>query len=249
MEIKNNVYYNINFKKAPTKESIELGNKIIKDIRNVEILQEDVKGEPQKYLKWIGKLMRKVAPFVERTSVEKKRISDQAKLAGNKAKGIEPIENLVNMGNIAKELVCMIVYPVQVLTNPDLPKDKRRFVGLYDFFVTCFSLAGTVLYAWKGTKGMNKLCEKLMSKYTKDAAHYPNAKRTVQGGAFVVGIALQTILFKRVLAPALSPPLAAAARKKMDKRDNQKLNKQQGNTETGDKPLPPQYYAVLSKKV
>lgn len=238
MKISNNRinYSNISFAagKIPTKDEIDMGKAVINNIRNTAKLKEITKGPAPLYLRGIGKLMRKLAPFVEKIAV-----GTDGKPAKLK------IEDLVNIGNIAKELVCMVVYPLQVLTNPDLPKDKRRFVGLYDFYVTCFSLAGTALFAWKGTPLMKKGCELMMKKY-KNNAKYPKALKAVNGGAFVLGIALQTILFKRILAPALSPPLAAATRRKMDERDAKKEGKTIENKDCKQEMIPPENNAALA---
>lgn len=210
MQIRN--YNNINFRQAPlniAKEAgkIELGKQINDNIRNIPKLEELVKGKIPLYLKVASAALKKLAPFSEEKFLKKKYT----------------VEDLVNLGNISKELVCMIVYPLQVLTNPDLPKDKRRFIGLYDFYVTCFSLAGTLAYALKGKTMVKDLVSKMMQKkYLSNLAKYPKAVRAVEGGAFVLGIAVQTILFKRILAPALSPPLAAKTRKWMESNDKKK---------------------------
>lgn len=230
MEIKNIKYNykNITFKNAVSSDTVKLGEEIVNNIRNVPKLEDLVKGETPAYLKIAGKGIRKLAPFVEEKFLKKK----------------PEIEDLVNLGNIAKELVCMIVYPLQVLTNPDLPKDKRRFVGLYDFFVTCFSLGGTVLFAWKGKKLINGFVENVLMKKYKNNPIYPKAKRAIEGGGFVLGIAIQTILFKRVLAPAFAPPLAAAVRKKMEANDAKK-GKSEDNKDSSTL-IPPEHDAALS---
>lgn len=232
MQIRN--YNNISFKQAHINiakeaERIELGKQINDNIRNIPKLEELVKGKTPAYLKVASKALRKLAPFSEEKFLKKKFT----------------IEDLVNLGNVSKELVCMIVYPLQVLTNPDLPKDKRRFIGLYDFYVTCFSLAGTVAYAFKGKKMMDSLVNKIMKKkYLSNIEKYPKAIRAAQGGAFVLGIAIQTILFKRVLAPALSPPLAAKTRKWMEANDKKKEKTANKDSEVL---IPPEYDAALTK--
>lgn len=181
-----------------------------------------------RYLQLISKPLRKIAPFIEEHIVKTHRVED-----------------LINIGNISKELVCMVVYPLQVLTNPDLPKDQRRFVGLYDFFVTCFSLGGTILYALKGKKLAEKFANFAMKAYTEHPHKYPHARRAVEGGAFVVGIAVQTILFKRMLAPAFSPPLAAKARTMLEEREAKK-GKNIEKSQDRDI-IPAKYDAALAK--
>lgn len=219
----NNSYKNVNrqsFKNSPVKalqRTEELGHTIINLVQknaHPNEMQEVVKGEAPFYLRLLSAPIRKMAPFVEENMTKKREVED-----------------LVNFGNCLKELVCMVVYPLQVMTNPDLPEEKRRFVGLYDFFVTCFSLGGTLLFIWKGKKLTDKLADNLMKKYTAEPNLYPKAKRAVKGGAFVIGIAVQTILFKRILAPAFAPVLAGKARKALEDRDAKKGKEISENTQ------------------
>lgn len=200
----------------------------VTQIQTASFTQNPAAEQVPRYLQIISKPLRKIAPFIEEKIVKTHRVED-----------------LINIGNISKELVCMIVYPLQVLTNPDLPKDQRRFVGLYDFFVTCFSLGGTILYALKGKKLAERVANFAMKTYTKNPHMYPHARRAVEGGAFVVGIAVQTILFKRMLAPAIAPVLAAKARTKLEERDAKKGLQ---NEKSKDRDIiPAKYDAALAK--
>lgn len=214
-EIRNNQQISFT-QKAPTEALKAVGSHV------TETLTPE---QAPAYLRIISKPLRKLAPFIEDNIVKKFRIED-----------------LINVGNVAKELVCMVVYPLQVLTNPDLPKKQRRFVGLYDFFVTCFSLAGTLLFMWKGKKLSTKVAKSLMKTYTDQPHLYPKVQRAVEGGAFVLGIAVQTILFKRILAPAISPSLAGNVRKVLEANDAKK-----GKTNDSDYVIPPQYDAARNK--
>ncbi len=183
----------------------EIGAKILKNHKLPKIQKKLALGETPKYMETIGKIFRKNAYKVEHLVNDEKTT----------------IERIINAGNIAKEAVCMVVYPLQVLTNPDLSKDKRRFVGFYDFYVTCFSLGGAILYAWKGDTFMKNMATKLLKKSLKGKV-VPRLEKATKGGAFVIGIGLQTILFKRVIAPALSPPLASKTRRKLEELDAKK---------------------------
>ena len=242
MEIKqfsnnlNKNYNAVNFKQNNAEVLAEMSTKIMKDINDTTNLEQSVKGKAPKYLEVLSKPLRKVAPWIEEKILK----------SGKQ----DAIENLINFGNCMKELVCMIVYPLQVLTNPDIPKDKRRFVGMYDFFVTCFSLGGTLLFMWKGKKITKNFATKLMKGFTKDPVAYPKAQRAVEGGSFVLGIAIQTIFFKRILAPALSPVLAGKVRKRMEDADAKKekalKDKNSQTQKDSDVLIPPQNDAALS---
>lgn len=217
-ELRNNPSFT---QKAPT-ETIKAIGKQVAQSHVTETLTPE---QAPAYLRVISRPLRKLAPFIEDNIVKKFRIED-----------------LINVGNVAKELVCMVVYPLQVLTNPDLPKKQRRFVGLYDFFVTCFSLAGTLLFLWKGKKISRHVAKSLMKSYTAQPHLYPKVQRAIEGGAFVLGIAVQTILFKRILAPALSPPLAGRVRKALEANDTAK-----GESTDSDTVIPPQYDAARNE--
>lgn len=243
MEIRNNYNKygkNPNFThKAPNSAHLEVAKHIlsIEHLGNPNItkeLDEIVKSEPPKYLVVASKFLKKIVPMVEKHVINSKE---------------DKINKMINAGNVLKELACMVVYPAQVLTNPDLPKEKRRFVGMYDFFVTCFSLGGALLYMAGGTKYSNALAAKLMKAYTDKPHLYPKAQRAVAGGGFVLGLLVQNLFFKRVLAPALSPPLAAKARKMFEANDAKKeklqAQKNENNNDTSIM-IPPEHDAALS---
>lgn len=234
----NNITFNKFFSRVPV-ENKDKGEFILKNIRNIPKLEDGLKGKPPMYLRGAAKMMKGLAGFVEKTVVQPSK--------KDPTKGKFSVEDLVNVGNVAKELVCMIVYPLQVLSNPDLPKDKRRFIGIYDFCVTVVSLTGTLLFLWKGKAYSKVIAKKMLSKTIKLAEEdskaqaiarkmnpnnlknsnendiaYLRLERAIAGGAFVLGLAGQTILFKRVLAPALAPLMAAKARTKLEENDAKK---------------------------
>ena len=223
MKIINNDYnkYNINpsfTSKGPSDKALEVARNILshEHLGNPNItkeLDEQVKGNPPKYLVIAANILKKAIPWVEKNVVNSKK---------------DKINTMINAGNVLKELACMVIYPAQVLTNPDLPKEKRRFVGMYDFFVTCFSLGGALLYMAGGTKISNAFAAKLMKSFTDKPNLYPKAQRAVAGGGFVLGLLVQNLFFKRVLAPSLSPPLAAKARKIFEANDAKKDQAQAG---------------------
>ena len=233
----NTNYSNPNFKANKS----EMANRVIAAGRDLDEYLDADKGNPNIVQRGIAKVFGTLLPLSEKLRAKR------------------DINDLVNWGNVAKELVCMVVYPVQVLTNPDLPKDKKRFVGMYDLFVTIFSLGGTLLFAWKGTPLMKKACKNLLNRFDKGIKVPPKLlDNAIEGGAFVTGIALQTILFKRILAPAFAPPLAGAARKKFEQNDAKKANaqgktldkKEPENTKEKDSTIiPPEHDAALGKVV
>jgi|GEM_PF-6990557 len=154
------------------------------------------------------------SPLAEKYYV-KPHLRDHKEL--KKLRTAQSIVNLV--GNSAKELTCMIFYPLMTLTNQDMSNDKKRFVGIYDFFVTCFSLSGALAFALMKPQ-TDYLMNKTVARYEKQG--FKNLAKAQKGAGFVFNIALQTLLCKRILAPAFSPPLAAGVRKRMEQNDAKK---------------------------
>lgn len=186
---------------------------IIKESRNNEA--------PPLILKGYAWLVNHVTgPIAEKYAVQGNAIKNN----NDMAKKVLTLESIVLLGNAAKELCCMILYPTMTLVNQDLPTEKKRFVGIYDFFVTVFSFTGTILFGIDWTKNKtDKFLEKALFK------HRSNTKldKALTGLKFVTTIGLQTLLCKRILAPALSPPLAAKVRKNMEANDAKKAGNPQ----------------------
>jgi hypothetical protein len=199
---------------------------IKKGINNVSkkvepMIKEKGTEKPSPILKAYGWLVSNVTgPLAEKYCVKENAIKKDSNLA-NKAL---TLESIILLGNAAKELMCMILYPTMTIVNQDLPTDKKRFVGIYDFFVTVFSFTGTLLFGMELTKNKtDSFLEKALFK------HRGNNKfdKALKGLKFVTTIALQTLFCKRILAPALSPPLAAKVRKNMEANDAKKAGKPQ----------------------
>jgi len=120
------------------------------------------------------------------------------------------ISKLVGYGNVCKEAMGTTIYTIQALTNEDLPPDKRKFVGLYDLGVGLIStsLQFAVVY------GLN---DKLIKRIKGTLLKNKNSSRyalALEGVDLFVTSALQTIICKRIIAPAITTPIAGRLKNK-----------------------------------
>jgi|GEM_PF-5144948 len=114
------------------------------------------------------------------------------------------IAKLVGYGNVCKEAVGTTIYTIQAFTNEDLPPDKRKFVGLYDLGVGLIStsLQFGVVY------GLNDKLKTLIVGSLKKNEKSKRYALAVEGIDLFVTSALQTIICKRIIAPAITTPIA-----------------------------------------
>lgn len=116
-------------------------------------------------------------------------------------------------GNIFKDLMTGIVSSSQSFTNPDYSKDKKLFMGSYDV-MACMT---TVLLSFiLGPLSLNKI-NNGYRKLLQPLANTPKYNLVLNGLSAATTIILQSIIAKRVFAPALSTPLAGIMKKQLDK--------------------------------
>jgi hypothetical protein len=132
----------------------------------------------------------------------------------NAVKNKSVIEYLLVMGNVGKEAVGTAVYTAQALTNEDLPPDKRKFIGMYDF---CVGAISTTMSLVAGIFTI-KYQEKLIKKILPDSGHNKYSE-AFKGMVFLIPLVSQTILIKRIIAPAIATPFAGKMKKKMEAKE------------------------------
>lgn len=126
---------------------------------------------------------------------------------------------VVLWGNVLKEAVGTALYTIQAMTNEDLPKDKRRFVGAYDLGV---GVTSTMISFILGV-GFQKVIEKgykSMLKGLKGSS--PRYDAILAGLSSFTSFGLQTIVGKRMIAPLVGVPVAGKIRSMMEARDAKK---------------------------
>lgn len=116
-------------------------------------------------------------------------------------------------GNVLKELVGTTMYTVQALTNEDLPKDKRKFIGMYDLYTGLVSSTMSAIFGFGAIAVQDKLIEKGLKKNS--GKGFPKYTAAVAGITFLIPNILQTIIGKRIVAPAIATPLAGKQKEKM----------------------------------
>ncbi|HNW25415.1 MAG TPA: hypothetical protein PKI94_01340 [Candidatus Gastranaerophilaceae bacterium] len=181
------------------------------NFETIESVTKKVAGEIK-----IPKVFNHVVKLLGKVKIDK---------TGNKALDTaSALTHVVLWGNVGKEVVGTAMYTVQALTNEDLPKDKRKFVGMYDLAVgvvsTCFSFIFGV--------GLENTIKNGYKKLLKPLAESENLALKSRSGAAIVGLAafssfiLQTIVGKRMVAPAVATPVAGKLKKKLEERENGK---------------------------
>ena len=162
---------------------------------------------------------------------------------GNKAADTAmQLTKLVLWGNVGKELVGTGLYTTQALTNEDLPQDKRKFIGMYDLSVGLVSTAFSFIFG----VGLQNSIQKGYQKLFKPLSEAPKASLATKSkvAAAIVGLSafssffLQTIVGKRIIAPAIATPAASRLRKMMEEKEAAKkgADKKENETEQAKKP-------------
>src|SRR5574344_1000342 len=144
--------------------------------------------------------------------------------SGNKAiDAATALTSVVLWGNVGKEAVGTTIYTVQALTNEDLPKDKRKFVGMYDLAVGVVSttlsfILGVGLQA-KVNNGYKNLLAPI--KTERSAGRIGIA---IAGLSALTSFGLQTIVGKRIIAPAIATPTAGRLKTYFEQKEEAKKN-------------------------
>lgn len=147
------------------------------------------------------------------------------------------LTKVVLWGNVGKEAVGTTMYTVQALTNDDLPPDKRKFVGMYDLSVGVISTTFSFIFG----VGLEKKIKNGYKKMLKPLSESENAAIRAKGAAAIVGLAafssffLQTIIGKRIIAPAIATPAAGKIKTRME--ENEKLKNQNIDSEINNDDL------------
>ena len=134
-------------------------------------------------------------------------------------------------GNVGKEIVGTAFYTLQALTNEDIPKDKRKFVGMYDLFVGLVSTTFSAVFGFGAISLQDNLIKKGLKKYKDVSGKYPKYAAAFAGLAFLIPNLLQTIIGKRIVAPAIATPIAGRMKEKMMAKADAKNAVLEGETQ------------------
>lgn len=135
--------------------------------------------------------------------------------------GDDALAYAIVLGNTAKEAVGAAIYTVQALSNEDLAPDKRKFIGMYDLGVGLVSTTLSLITGIVMVKGQSKLINKMLGGELK-AKQLPGYAKAFGGLKFILPVIIQTILCKRIIAPAVATPMAGQLKKKLEAKDEQK---------------------------
>lgn len=182
-------------------------------------VKESVPGkDPTKFVKFIAKTLRAIGPKLNKA-----------------ARNTKGLGYLLVGGNVCKETMGTAIYTIQAFTNEDLPKDKRKFIGLYDGGVGVVStvlqgIVGVATVAWQ-----TPLIEKMIG--GEKAKKLTGRGQAVAGLIFAIPLITQNIVIKRIIAPALATPFAGKFKKKMEAAEAAK-KQGQNPVQTAGQPTP-----------
>lgn len=228
----NNYKSNLSFKGAA---NVNEFNKFIKDAEKAvegakSKLAEPAKQKASKFDNFSERVLKKFAGS---------RFFDKMSKMGG---GGEALAYAIVLGNTAKEAVGTAMYTVQAFTNDDLAPDKRKFLGLYDLFVGVISTAISFGVGLALVKGQNKLIHRMLG--GQKAEQIKGHANAFAGLVFIIPTFFQTIIGKRIIAPAIATPIAGVYKKKLeDKEKKEQAAKQKELT-----PLSPDVMVLAKAK-
>ena len=162
----------------------------------------------------------KTKPFKEKVDKFLDKIFEKfAKAFKHKTKDEDLSKKIINavlIGNILKDLATGIISTSQSFTNPDLSKEKRLFVGSYDIMACITTVIISYLF---GPMAVNKIMNGY-KKALKPLNGYPKQAVIIAGLTTFTSIVLQSIVAKRMIAPAISTPLAGKLKNKIEEHNN-----------------------------
>ncbi|MBR1424876.1 hypothetical protein IJ579_04870 [bacterium] len=160
-----------------------------------------------------NKFYRQIDEFLTKTFEKFAKLFN--KEGGHKTNDFgKTIINAVLIGNILKDLMTGIISTSQSFTNPDYSREKRLFMGSYDVMACLTTVVLSFIF---GPMSVNKITSgyKRILKPLEKTLRY---NMVINGLSAFTAIVLQSIIAKRVIAPALSTPLAAKMKKKLEKQ-------------------------------
>ncbi len=166
----------------------------------------------------------KTKPFKKKVDGYLSNIFEKfAKTFAHSAKGksgnlSKTIINAVLIGNILKDLATGIVSTSQSFTNPDLTKEKRLFMGSYDIMACLTTVAISYVFGPMSVDKIMNSYKKLLS----PLKGTPKFAVVIAGLTTFTSIVLQSIIAKRMIAPAISTPLAGMLKSKLENMDSNK---------------------------
>jgi hypothetical protein len=225
---------------SATKNLMTQLNNVVKESKNIS--KNDLLNK-EKILNDIKGLAEKTKKSADTDIAERLKSSKFAnkfdKIAGNvlgwfvgtfgKSKGLinkkkpsvdlaRAVTTAVLLGNTFKEVVGTILYTTQALTNEDLPPDKRKFVGLYDLSVGVVSVIVSLVLG----VGFQKTVDRTYANLLSPMKNNPKTGAIVKAAAGFTSFALQTIVGKRIIAPAIATPIAGKMKKNIIAKEEAK---------------------------
>ena len=134
---------------------------------------------------------------------------------------INTLTYLLVVGNAAKEAMRTFIFTGQSFTNEDLPPDKRKFVGGYNLAIGVVSTILSLGVGLAMVKGQKKMIEAIIG--GDKSKNLPGYAKAFAGMRFILPMIMQTILVKRVIAPAIAVPFAGKMTTYLEERENNSI--------------------------
>ena len=195
--------------KMLVERQLELINKASSDLKTAGSNLKNANPSKDQIPNVIKKLFRRVA----------KMFSETGEKSNNTAKSLAYI---LAAGNVMKEIIGGVMYTIQAYTNEDLPEDKRKFVAVYDAAVSVVSATCSAIFGFGAISFQDNFIKKrMLGKAAKEPGHskYGTA---FAGLSFAIPLVLQTIIGKRIVAPAVATPTAGKLKEKLMAREEAK---------------------------
>ena len=222
---------------ANPKSSHELMNDIQTEIEKLKLKpQKEITADEYKKIKLIANEARKTAEKELADRISKNKIETiidtllektfgkfsqwfskpNSLKTGNKPIDLtKTIVMSVLIGNLMKDVMIGAMTTTISYTNPDLPKEKRIFVGTYDLLIVLVTLASSAIL---GPGLINKIMNGY-KKILKPIEGLPKQAAIIGGLSTFTSFALQTIIAKRIIAPVIATPLSGKLKNKINKKN------------------------------
>lgn len=213
----------VSFSGAATVKTSQHLNEALKQVKS-----EIPAGKDGAFIKWLGRIISKVG-----NTKLFEHITNKPAIA---------IAEVIVIGNMFKELFQCSIYTIQGLTNESLAPDKRKFIGLFDLCIGIFSAFGGAAMGLLTARYQTQIGEFLLGG-KKLKGKLPGFSLAVQGLGILIPLALQQVVTKRIIAPAIATPLAGKMKKHMEEKERAAAKANENMS-----PIPADSYIYSEKK-
>lgn len=207
----------ISFKGSP---AVKLVSEISEKSNELAILAqkdfEPTKGPTGRFYQWISKPIKRV--------LDSENFAQKIEKLGEQGIKSVAFQKLLMWGVVLKDTVRAIGNISLTYSNRDIPNEERVYLTWYHAGIGIPNLIVSIVAGFGAIKYQDKILENVLKKFKlNQSAHI----RTKNGLKFFIPFAVATIIGKRIIAPAISIPIASSMKKKiLNKQNNQNIASQ-----------------------